>query len=80
MMNTPANRQVLYLALLALVVSILVGINSIIYANNVGRATDRKWCEVIGTLDQAYTQHPPQTDAGKQFAVEIHALHARLGC
>lgn len=74
------QKRVLYLAILALIVAVLVGINSIIYANNVGRSTDRKWCEVIGTLDNFYMKTPPSTDAGRQFAVEIHSLRARLGC
>lgn len=79
-MQTPANRTVLYLAILALLVAAAVGVNSIIYANSVARQSGRNWCDVVRTLDGAYQQNPPTTPLGRQLAADMHNLRIRLGC
>lgn len=79
-MNQPANKKVLYLAILALVVAVLVGVNSIVYANSVERQSNRNWCSLVTNLDDAYRQQPPTSDLGRKIAADMHNLRVRLGC
>ena len=79
-MQTPANRTVLYLAILALLVAAAVGVNSIVYANRVQRQSNRAWCDLVSTLDAAYRATPPSTPLGRQLAEDMHNLRVRLGC
>jgi hypothetical protein len=78
--QTPANRTVLYLAILALLVAAAVGVNSIIYANSVARQSNRNWCSLVANLDDAYHQQPPTTELGRKIAADMHNLRVRLGC
>lgn len=79
-MQTPANKTVLYLAIMALVAAILVGVNSIWYANRVAQESNRSWCALVKTLDEAYQENPPKTPLGRQIADDMHNLRVRLGC
>lgn len=53
---------------------------SMVYANRVARESERRWCGLITTLDDAYREHPPQSDAGRQVAADIAHLRIDLGC
>ena len=53
---------------------------SMVYANKVARDSQRQWCGVVTTLDDAYRQTPPQTPAGKKIATDVAELRARFGC
>jgi hypothetical protein len=44
------------------------------------RENDRRWCELLGTLDEAYQGTPPQSELGRRLAADIHALRTELGC
>jgi hypothetical protein len=79
-MHTPANKSVLYLAILALVAAVLVGVNSIVYANHVAQQSNRNWCALVSNLDDAYRQNPPTSPVGRQIAADMHNLRVRLGC
>lgn len=41
---------------------------------------NRKWCDLVSTLDDAYTANPPQTPTGRQVASQIHFLRVDFGC
>lgn len=42
--------------------------------------SQRNWCEVVSTLDQTYSQTPPQTESGRKVAIEIHKLRIKFDC
>lgn len=44
------------------------------------RESDRRWCQLLGTLDDAYRAAPPQSETGKRLAADVHNLRAELGC
>lgn len=44
------------------------------------RESDRRWCQLLTTLDDAYQAAPPQTDTGRRLATDVHNLRAELGC
>lgn len=45
------------------------------------RESDRRWCDLLVTLDDAYTSGPqPTTDVGKRVASAVHVLRVQLGC
>ena len=69
--------QVLVACLLAAVVS--AG-TAMAYANRVARQSERQWCGLVVTLDDAYTESPPQTPAGIKIARDVALLRARFGC
>lgn len=79
-MQMPANSKVLLLACFALVIAVLVGVNSIVYANRVQQQSNRNWCSLVTNLDDAYRQNPPNTDLGRKIAADMHNLRVRLGC
>lgn len=73
--------------IVTVILSIVVGFNSIIYANSVSHRSDRRseqnlknFCELIITLDDAYNKNPPQTQTGKVVARDMHSLRTRLNC
>lgn len=90
-MHTPVNRTVLYALVITMLLVLAVGVNSVVYANSVGRKAERTsnetvaksqqaWCAVINTLDEAYKQIPPTTQFGRQLADSIHNLKAQYHC
>lgn len=93
-MNNPVNRKVLYLAIAALLASVLVGVNGILYANSVARASDRHsdqinaktnlevhaFCELLITLDDANKENPSKNPTQQKVADEIHSLRKSLSC
>jgi hypothetical protein len=44
------------------------------------RESDRRWCALLNTLDQAYSAVPPSTELGRRVAEEIRKLRADLDC
>lgn len=44
------------------------------------RESDRRWCRLLTTLDEAYQGTPPQSELGRRLADDIHSLRAELGC
>lgn len=53
---------------------------SMVYANKVARDSQRQWCGVVTTLDDAYQVTPPQTPAGRKIAADIARLRDEFGC
>jgi Flp pilus assembly pilin Flp len=78
--NQPANKAVIYALILTLIAVLAVGAMSIVYANHVATASNRNWCSLVVTLDDAYRQQPPQSDLGRKIAADMHQLRARLHC
>ncbi len=50
------------------------------WTHRVNRESDRKWCDLVSTLDQAYRQAPPQTETGRRVAEGIARLRQNLDC
>ncbi len=44
------------------------------------RENDRRWCQLLTTLDEAYRATPPQSPTGQRVAADIHSLRRELGC
>jgi hypothetical protein len=42
--------------------------------------SERKWCSVVGTLDDSYRRQPPTTPTGMSVAKSIHDLRRELHC
>ncbi|MDG4762374.1 hypothetical protein [Micromonospora sp. WMMD710] len=66
--------------IVALVAALGAGLASIAYTNASARESERKWCGVVTTLDDAYEVTPPQTPAGRKIAEDIARLRADFGC
>ncbi|MFI6332906.1 hypothetical protein ACIBBG_31945 [Micromonospora chersina] len=58
----------------------LAAASAMIYTNRVARESERKWCGIVSTMDDAYADTPPQTPAGRKIAVDIARLRADFGC
>lgn len=75
-----APRWVAY-ALVAVVVSIIgVGFGVILYAKHVDSESNQRWCGVVSTLDDAYSQTKPTTLLGQNLARELRELRTDFGC
>ena len=46
----------------------------------VNAQSERKWCSVVTTLDDAYRETPPTTVPGRNLAASIADLRGELGC
>lgn len=44
------------------------------------RESDRRWCDLLVTLDNAYAAGTPTTEIGRQVAAAIHNLRVDLDC
>lgn len=44
------------------------------------READRRWCQLLNTLDEAYSAVPPATELGRRVALAIHTLRVDLDC
>ncbi|MDG4796226.1 hypothetical protein [Micromonospora sp. WMMD1082] len=66
--------------LVALVFAVGAAGASMWYASAVAAESQRKWCGVVSTLDDAYEVTPPQTPAGRKIAEDIARLRADFGC
>jgi hypothetical protein len=74
---------VLYLAILALVAAVLVGVNSIVYANHVAQQSNRNWCALLNLLITPQPTTPPQTPQearGRLITDQIQRLYREFGC
>lgn len=74
--------------LLMFLAIILLGVNTVVYANHVGQKSDRhaeqlnqktdqevaNFCELLTALDSAYQSTPPQSDLGRRVADAMHRL------
>jgi hypothetical protein len=77
---TVPTKKVIYAAIMVMVLQLAVAINGIWYANKVSRESDAKWCAIITSMDNAYTQQPPSTETGRRIAKEMHELRLSLAC
>lgn len=64
--------------LMVLVVAVLVAGAGVVYTRHAQRESDRRWCELLTTLDQPGA--PATTERGRLIQQQIHRLHAELGC
>jgi hypothetical protein len=86
------TRAKLIRALLAVVLSnVLIGVIAITQANRAidlseqramqqDEERDRRWCTLLGTLDDAYRLNPPVTDTGQKVARETARMRVQFGC
>lgn len=44
------------------------------------RESDQRWCQLLTTLDEAYSTTPPTSELGRKVAVAIHDLRTTLDC
>lgn len=63
---------------------ILMSVGAVWYSNQAAedsiRQSERKWCELVNTLDASWKAKPPPTESGKNVANNIRALRSELGC
>lgn len=78
-MTTPTVRFG-YAVVVAFIACVSIAFGSVAYANHVQRDSDRKWCKLVGTLDDAYREQPPTTPTGKNVADSVAQLRHDLGC
>jgi hypothetical protein len=83
---TQAKRAAKALLIVFVTFMIVAGIG-IVYISRVDEAraraereADRRWCQLLITLDDANVSTPPETEFGRAIAVRIHELRTQLGC
>lgn len=79
-MTNGARTKSWYAVAVACVSSLAMGVVAIQYAEYVDRKSNHQWCEVVVTLDNAYDQNPPQTEAGKSLAREMERMRHDFDC
>ena len=84
-LGTPMPR---WYALVVTVSSVaLLALAGVLYTNyslgeadKTERENDRRWCQLLVTLDDAYSTVPPTSALGRRVADAIHALRTDLEC
>lgn len=71
-----------YSVIVVVVVQLALSISVAVYANYVAAEANRKWCGLVSTMDDAYSQSPqqPTTQIGKRIATEMRELRVSFGC
>lgn len=79
-LDKPNRHMVAYALVMGILATLLaVGVN-ITYTKNSVTKSDREWCELLVTLDNAYSQTPPQSETGRKVARDIHHLRVSRKC
>ncbi len=83
----PPQRTVsvpVYVLMVGLAMVVLSPILAIVASTKISERSlaesNRKWCSLVITLDDAYKETPPTTAAGKNVAESLHRLRGELGC
>lgn len=63
---------------IVLVVAVLIAGAGVFYTNHVQRQSDRRWCDLLESLDQPNS--PPTTARGAEIQRQIHELRRELRC
>lgn len=74
------DRTVLRSALIAFASALVVSVSSVVYTGVEASNNNQQWCELLTTLDKAYTSLPPATALGKKVAKSIHDLRLNFDC
>ncbi|MFG3418753.1 hypothetical protein [Micromonospora sp. NPDC048063] len=73
-------RRSWHMLAVGFVCAFLAAASAMVYANRVARDSERKWCSLIATMDDAYRTTPPQTPAGRKIANDIRRLRNDFHC
>lgn len=85
------HKSLLWMLLVSFCSALFVSVSTVIYTG-VNQAknnekiqqqqieNNRQWCELLTTLDNAYSTLPPQSELGKKIATSIHKLRKDFEC
>lgn len=59
---------------------LVIAVGNVVYTQHVDHESNRKWCELIMSLDNAYKEAPPQTPTGIKIAQDVARLRVNLDC
>lgn len=77
-LTTTGALRARWSVLMVLITAVLVSGASIVYTGYLQRENNRKWCDVMTTLDKQNT--PATTPQAVDFRRKIHTLRINLGC
>lgn len=60
--------------------SIVTASVALVVALRANAESDRAWCSVVTTIDDAWAKQPPTTPSGQNLAHDIANLRQRLDC
>lgn len=69
-----------WLLLMSVAGNILTLVLSLVIIMQINASTQRKFCDVVISQDEAYRQTPPVTDTGRNSARNWARLRQSLGC
>lgn len=89
-MTTKAIR-VWYAMTVTFVVMVAFAAASVLYANHaaeqaerraeqIDRESNRRWCALLVTMDDAYESSPPSSEIGRTMAYQVSRLRTEFGC
>lgn len=74
-------RHRVWAGIIGLILSIFVmaGVTYFLVSYKVAQS-EQKWCQILGSLNDAYAKNPPTTPAGIQFAGQMRQLYHDYNC
>lgn len=79
-MRPPPPRPGWYAWAALLLSTLALSIGAVVISVWVNAQSDRKWCSVVATLDDAWAESPPTTPAGRNLAHDFAQLRRELNC
>jgi hypothetical protein len=74
------QRRFVWALLCTLLSAVAVAVFSVVYTGQTNEENNRQWCELLTTLDTAYSATPPQTPTGQRLARSIRSLTRSFDC
>ena len=74
------DRRIVVAILMCFLSCVLMCVMTFVFTVRVAREGVHNFCDLLGTYDQVYREHPPTTETGRTLAQQIHELVERLEC
>lgn len=74
------DRRLVWALLTSFVSAVAAAVFSVVFTGHSNQTRDRQWCELLSTLDVAYSSAPPATELGRRVAAAIAELTQTFGC
>lgn len=66
--------------LISFISALVVSVSTVIWVGISNEDNNQQWCELLTTLDIAYSSTPPQSELGKKVAASIDKLSKNFNC
>jgi len=74
------TRAAIYSIVIAYLTALFIGIACIVFTVHTVNENNRKWCDILSPLDNAYKSAPSRSEVGRKVRDAIHDRTVDFGC